>query len=137
MNGASAVQTESLRVENLRRGDIWFVKMGRMDGSGLRKIMPCVIVQIDEMNQSGALDTAVIVPLSNRVPADDELTEYDVVLDPQDTGLPKPAIAAWTQIRTLSPDLMMKRTGRVNGEIMRQLADNIAMLVGKLPERFD
>ncbi len=137
MTGAQGVHEESLRVENLRRGDIWFVKMGRMDGSGLRKIMPCVVIQIDEMNTSGAMETAVIAPLTNNVPAEDETTPYDVIIEPQDTGLPKRVAVVWTQIRALSPDLMMKRTGRINGESMKKIADNIAMLVGKLPERFD
>ena len=49
-------QQQSFRVEHLRRGDVWYVKMGRMDGAGLRKIIPCLILQIDEVYLSGAFN---------------------------------------------------------------------------------
>lgn len=134
-SGTSRRGTASPLLEQVHRGDIWYVKLGSLEDSGLRKIMPCIIVQIDEMNQSGVVDTAVAVPLSNVVPDEEDLTEFDVVFTPEETGLPKKCTAVWTQLRAVAPSRMVNRTGQVEDPVkLDRLASHIATLVG-MPAR--
>ena len=95
MNGMSQAGTGSPQIEHRHRGDVWYVKLGTTEGGGLRKIMPCIIIQIDEMNQSGVLDTALAVPLSTKYIPEGNPSEFDVIFDPEETGIRSELIKAF------------------------------------------
>ena len=48
----------------MKRGDIWWAKLGPTVGSEIRKNRPCLIVSPDSLNQS--LNTVVVAPVSGK-----------------------------------------------------------------------
>ncbi len=121
---------DSPGVEQLRRGDVWFVRISASTDSEMWKLMPCMVLQSDNINISGVLDTVVVVPLTSTIPGKEEQTEYDIILEPEETGLPKAVSALWTLVRTITPMRFQNKTGRVEGEKLERMVDHIGSLIG-------
>jgi mRNA interferase MazF len=125
--------TASVRVENLKRGEVWFVRLGRTAGAETWTLTPCLILQMDEINKSGMFETVLVVPLTTQVPPEDKRIEFDVLLPADETGLARETIALWPLVRAVTPERFQNRTGQVAPERLDPITRFIAQLMGYNP----
>ncbi|MBD3167217.1 hypothetical protein GF324_11500, partial [bacterium] len=122
--------TASVRVEELKRGEVWFVRLNRSVGAETWTLTPCLILQMDEINQSGMFETVLVVPLTTKVPPTENRTEFDVILPADETGLARETIALWPLLRAVTPERFQNRTGMVSPEQLQPIVQYIAQLMG-------
>lgn len=101
-----------------RRGEIHWAYLDPVLGSEQAGRRPAVIVSADELLVG---PTAVVVPLSSRVP--ERVPAFQVLLPRARTGLSRDSVALCHQIRAVS-------TRRLVGRIGRDLGDDDLLAIG-------
>jgi mRNA interferase MazF len=101
----------------MRRGDIYFADLNPVVGSEIAKQRPVLIVSNNANNR--AASTVTVVPLTSQV---NRVYPFEVLLDMDDTGLPKPSKAQVQQIRTISKQRILgRRVGRLGISPMQNM----------------
>jgi mRNA interferase MazF len=85
----------------VEQGDIYWVNFGETQSSGPGYRRPCVVVQNDIFNASRLRTVVVCVLTSNLKLAK---APGNVLLQPDETNLPKPSVANITQLITVDKD---------------------------------
>lgn len=105
----------------MKRGEIYFANLDPTVGSEIRKKRPVLIVSNNANNKTAS--TITIIPITSNT---NKVYPFEVLLETDDSGLPKHSKAQCHQIRTISK---MRITGRVAGlankEIMQKI--NVAL----------
>jgi mRNA interferase MazF len=81
----------------MKRGEIYYADLDPTVGSETAKRRPVLIVSNNSNNRAGT--TVSIVPLTSNV---SRVYPFEVLFEPEDSGLPKRSKAQVQQIRTIS-----------------------------------
>lgn len=99
----------------MKRGDIWWVSLGRPAGSGPGKTRPVLVVSSDSFNAS-RINTVLAVALTSNLRL--AAAPGNVRLSPAQTGLPRPSVANVSQVLTLDKGLLRDRAGSLPAATM-------------------
>jgi len=102
----------------MKRGEIYYANLNPAVGSEMNKRRPVLVVSNDANNR--AADTVTIIPITSNVT---RVYPFEVLITPEDSGLPKPSKVQAQQVRTISKQrLGANVVGNLNPEMM-QLID--------------
>jgi mRNA interferase MazF len=102
----------------MKRGEIYYGNLSPVVGSEMDKRRPVLVVSNDANNR--AADTVTILPITSNVT---RVYPFEVLINPEDSGLPKPSKVQAQQVRTISKQrLGGDAVGNLNPEVM-QLVD--------------
>ena len=101
----------------MKRGEIYYANLSPVVGSEIDKRRPVLVVSNDANNR--AANTVTILPITSNVT---RIYPFEVLLNSEDSGLPKPSKIQAQQIRTISKQ-------RIEGEVLGNLSDEIMQLV--------
>ncbi len=102
----------------MKRGEIYYANLDPTVGSQVSKRRPVLIVSNNANNR--AASTVTILPITSNV---SRVYLFEVLLNPVNSGLPKPSKVQAQQIRTISKQRITEQVlGRLDEEIM-QLVD--------------
>jgi mRNA interferase MazF len=101
----------------MKRGEIYYANLSPTIGSEMDKRRPVLIVSNDANNR--AATTLTILPLTSNV---SRVYPFEVLLNPEDSGLSKPSKVQAQQVRTISKQ-------RIDGDVVGSLSEEIMQLV--------
>lgn len=110
----------------MRRGEIYYADLGRTVGSEINKRRPVLIVSNDANNR--AAGTVTVLPITSNI---SRVYPFELLIDPKESGLPKPSKVQAQQIRTIAKKritgaplgrLTLETLKRVEGAIRLHLA---------------
>jgi mRNA interferase MazF len=98
----------------MRRGDIYYADLSPVVGSEMGKRRPVLIVSNDVSNY--AATTVTVLPLTSNV---SRVYPFEVLLNPEVSGLTKSSKVQAQQIRTISKQRIISEVvGSLNEEVM-------------------
>lgn len=101
----------------MKRGEIYYANLSPAVGSEMDKRRPILIVSNDANNR--AANTVTILPLTSNVT---RIYPFEVLLNPEDSGLSTPSKVQAQQVRTISKQ-------RINSETVGIVSEEIMLLV--------
>ncbi|MBD2452060.1 type II toxin-antitoxin system PemK/MazF family toxin [Nostoc sp. FACHB-152] len=101
----------------MKRGDIYYANLSPTVGSEMNKRRPVLIVSNDANNH--AADMVTILPITSNVR---RVYPFEVLLNPEDSSLPKTSKIQAQQVRTISKQ-------RIVGEMVNSLNEELMQLV--------
>ena len=81
----------------MKRGEIYYANLSPTVGSEIDKRRPVLVVSNDANNR--AANTVTILPITSNVT---RVYPFEVLLNPEDSGLPKPSKVQAQQVRKIS-----------------------------------
>ncbi len=98
----------------MKRGEIYYADLNPTVGSETAKRRPVLLVSNDANNR--AASTVTVLPITSNV---SRVYPFEVPIQPQDSGLPKPSKIQAQQIRTISTQRLEEAmAGCLNEETM-------------------
>lgn len=98
----------------MKRGDIFYANLDPTIGSEIKKTRPVLIVSNDANNRAAA--TITVTPITSNTT---KVYPFEVLLEPENTGLIKKSKAQCHQVRTISKlRISGKQAGHANNKIM-------------------
>ena len=101
----------------MKRGEIYYANLSPTVGSEIDKRRPVLVVSNDANNR--AANTVTILPITSNVT---RAYPFDILLNPQDSGLSKPSKIQAQQVRTISKQ-------RITSDAVGSLSEEIMQLV--------
>jgi mRNA interferase MazF len=101
----------------MKRGEIYYANLSPTVGSEIDKRRPVLVVSNDANNR--AANTVTILPITSNVT---RVYPFEVLLNPEDSGLPKPSKVQAQQVRTISKQ-------RISSDAVGSLSEEIMQLV--------
>jgi mRNA interferase MazF len=101
----------------MKRGEIYYANLSPVVGSEMDKRRPILIVSNDANNR--AANTVTILPITSNVT---RIYPFEVLLNPEDSGLSKPSKVQAQQVRTISKQ-------RINSDAVASVNEEIMQLV--------
>ena len=99
----------------MKRGEIYFANLSPAVGSEMDKRRPVLIISNDANNN--AARTVTILPITSNV---SRVYPFEVLLQPEDSGLVKPSKVQAQQVRTISKQRMgVDVLGSLSTELMQ------------------
>ncbi|XZN92632.1 MAG: type II toxin-antitoxin system PemK/MazF family toxin [Microcoleus sp.] len=99
----------------MKRGEIYYANLSPTVGSEIDKRRPVLVVSNDANNR--AANTVTILPITSNVT---RIYPFEVLLNPEDSGLSKPSKVQAQQVRTISKQrITSDAVGSLNEEIMQ------------------
>ena len=103
----------------MQRGEIWWAQLNDSPvGSSPGYRRPVVIVQCEALNQS-RLPTVIVVAITGNL--DTAQAIDNILLQPQDSALPRESVVNVSQVLTLDRSQMLERVSMLPFEIMFSL----------------
>jgi mRNA interferase MazF len=105
----------------MKRGEIYYANLSPTVGSEIDKRRPVLVVSNDANNR--AANTVTVLPITSNIT---RIYPFEVLLNPEDSGLSKSSKVQAQQIRTISKQrITSDAVGSLNEEIMQLV--NIAL----------
>jgi mRNA interferase MazF len=104
-------------VSDIKRFDIYLVKLNPTVGSEIQKTRPCIIISPNEMN---ILKTVIIAPLTSK--------GFDFVFRPKIYFDNKEGLILLDQIRTVDKTRLVKRIGQVDLETSKKISSMLVKI---------
>jgi len=101
----------------MKRGEIYYANLSPTGGSEIDKRRPVLVVSNDANNR--AANTVTILPITSNVT---RVYPFEVLLNPEDSGLSKPSKVQAQQVRTISKQ-------RITSDAVGSLSEQIMQLV--------
>ena len=101
----------------MKRGEIYYANLSPAVGSEMDKHRPILIVSNDANNR--AANTVTILPITSNVT---RIYPFEVLLNPEDSGLSKPSKVQAQQVKTISKQ-------RINSDVVGSINEEIMQLV--------
>ncbi|MFN6534754.1 MAG: type II toxin-antitoxin system PemK/MazF family toxin [Nostoc sp. EkiNYC01] len=101
----------------MKRGDIYYADLSPAVGSEMGKRRPVLVISNDANNRGAT--TVTILPLTSNV---NRIYPFEVLLNPEDSGLTKPSKVQAQQVRTISKQ-------RILGEVVGSLNQEMIVLI--------
>ncbi|MBD1880755.1 type II toxin-antitoxin system PemK/MazF family toxin [Coleofasciculus sp. FACHB-T130] len=101
----------------MKRGEIYYANLSPAVGSEMDKRRPVLIVSNDINNR--AATTVTILPITSNI---SRVYAFEILLNPDDSGLAKPSKVQAQQVRTISKQ-------RIEGEPVGTLSEEVMQLV--------
>lgn len=99
----------------MKRGEIYYANLSPTVGSEIDKRRPVLVVSNNANNR--AASTVTILPITSNVT---RIYPFEVLLNPEDSGLSKPSKVQAQQVRTISKQrITSDAVGSLNEEIMQ------------------
>jgi mRNA interferase MazF len=95
-------------------------------GAEIRKTRPALILQNDIANRFSPL--TIVAAISSRF--EERLYPTEVLVEPPEGGLTKPAVVLLNQIRSIDKRRLLRRTGRLKPESMRRVDRALRVSLG-------
>ena len=107
----------------MKQGDIWYINLNPTKGAEIKKTRPGIIVNDDAL---GKLPLKVIVPLTDWKERY-EIATWMVKIAPNSTNkLSMTSSADCFQVRSISKERFVRKTGRVDSETLEKIKDGLA-----------
>jgi mRNA interferase MazF len=98
----------------MKRGDIFYVDLSPAIGSEMDKLRPVLIVSNNANNRAST--TITVLPLTSKVT---RVYPFEVLINPEDSGLSKVSKIQAQQIRTISKERIKSEVvGSLSAELM-------------------
>ncbi len=107
------------------RGEIWLVDLNPVKGHEEAGRRPALVLSVDIFNQ-GAAELAVVLPITSQ----NKHIPLHVPLEPPEGGLQKTSYIKCEDIRSISTERLVTRTGIVPSTTMALIEDRIRILLG-------
>jgi mRNA interferase MazF len=101
----------------MKRGEIYYANLSPTVGSEIDKRRPVLVVSNDANNR--AANTVTILPITSNVT---RVYPFEVLLNPEYSGLSKPSKVQEQQVRTISKQ-------RISSDVVGSLSEEIMQLV--------
>ena len=101
----------------MKRGEIYYANLSPTVGSEIDKRRPVLVVSNDANNR--AANTVTILPITSNIT---RVYPFEVLLNPEDSGLPKSSKVQAQQVRTISKQ-------RISSDAVGSLSEEIMQLV--------
>ncbi len=112
----------------IAQGEVWWVDLASPVGSAPGFCRPVVVVQSEAFNRS-ALATVVCVVITSQLKWAE--APGNVLLSPEESGLPKPSVANVTQLVRLDRAQLRDRTGRLPQRSLDEVLNGLGLMLGK------
>ena len=123
---ASRPRPEKKEVTFPRRGEIYLVGFDPTVGHEIRKTRPAVVIQNDISNQHSPI--TIVAAISSQF--SDPPFPREVVIGPEESGLPKRSAVIVNQIRSVDRRRLQDRLGRLSRPSMERLDEAIQISLG-------
>ncbi len=105
------------KVTHPLRGDIYLVNFDPTVGSEIKKTRPALVIQNDIANQYSPI--TIVAAITSKF--DEPPYPTEVILEPQESGLPLRSAALLNQIRSVDRQRLVKHLGRADAETMQRI----------------
>jgi mRNA interferase MazF len=109
-----------------RRGEIYLVGFDPTVGHEIRKTRPAVVIQNDISNRYSLI--TIVAAISSQF--SDPPFPREVVIEPEESGLPKRSAVIVNQIRSVDRLRLQERLGRLSRPSMERLDEAIKISLG-------
>lgn len=111
----------------MKQKEIWLVNLDPAIGAEIRKTRSCVIVSNDAV---GLLPLKVIAPLTD-LKERYRSVPWMVVIEPDtENNLAKPSVVDLFQVRCVSEERLIRKTGRLSGQLQTEMNNAIKVVFG-------
>lgn len=110
----------------IRQGDVFWLDLGEPSGAAPGYRHPHLVIQNDVFNASRIATTVVCALTSNLKRARDP---GNVVLERDETGLPKPSVVNVSQIITVDKEDLIERISSLPPVRLREVLDGLYLLL--------
>ncbi len=114
------------KVTHPLRGDIYLVNFDPTVGSEIKKTRPALVIQNDIANQYSPI--TIVAAITSKF--DEPPYPTEVILEPQESGLPLRSAALLNQIRSVDRQRLVKHLGRADAETMQRIDAAIQISLG-------
>jgi mRNA interferase MazF len=121
-----ATRSAQEKVAFPRRGDIYLVQFDPTIGYEIRKTRSAVIIQNDVSNQYSPL--TIVAAISSQF--SDPPFPREVVIEPDESGLPKRSAVVVNQLRSVDRQRLAKKLGKLSGQSMQRVDHAIKISLG-------
>ena len=104
-------------VVEIKRFEIYLVKLNPTVGSEVQKTRPCIIISPDEMN---VLKTVIVAPMTSK--------GFDFVFRPEIKFEKKEGLVLLDQIRTVDKTRLVKRLGTVGKKTSEEISKMLVQI---------
>jgi len=111
---------------DIRRGDIYWLDLGKGKGSEQQGLRPVLVIQNDTGNQYSP--NTIVAPFTTSIP--DTLYPFQVKCSPSESGLGKVCLVDFGAIVTTSKTRLRDRCGRLGSKKMLQVDEAIKVSLG-------
>jgi mRNA interferase MazF len=126
---ASRPRPEKKEIAYPRRGEIYLVGFDPTVGHEIQKTRPAVVIQNDISNQHSPI--TIVAAISSQF--SDPPFPREVVIEPEESGLPKRSAIIVNQIRSVDRLRLQKRLGRLSRPSMELVDEAIQISLGLVP----
>jgi mRNA interferase MazF len=109
-----------------RRGEIYLVNFDPTVGAEIQKTRPALIIQNDIGNQYSPI--TIVAAISSKF--DEPPYPTEVILEPEESGLPLRSVVVLNQIRSIDRQRLVKRVGRAEAASMDRVDQAIQISLG-------
>jgi len=99
-------------VVDIKRFEIYLVKLNPTIGSEIQKTRPCIVISPDEMN---ILKTVIVAPMTSK--------GFDFIFRPKIKFEKKNGLVLLDQIRTVDKTRLTKKLGNVDNKTSKEISD--------------
>ena len=110
----------------MKRGEIWLVRLNPTVGAEIQKTRPVVIVNDDKI---GLLPLKIIVPVTEWQETFSKAPWMVKVVPDKRNNLYKASVADAFQVRSVSQERFIKKTGSLSEEQMAEITDALAVVL--------
>ena len=110
----------------IRQGDIYWIELEEPSGSAPGYRHPHVVIQNNVFNQS-RINTVVVCSLTSNL--ERARSPGNVLLNPQEAGLPKQSVVLVTQIFTVDKSQLVEFMGSLDPRRIQQILDGIRLVL--------
>lgn len=112
----------------IRQGDIWWADLPEPAGAGPGFRRPILVVQRNSINQSRIQTIVCVILTSNLRLAS---VPGNVLLAPEDTGLPKESVANVSQLITVDKRMFDEYVGPIPDDLLEKVLNGIEYILGR------
>lgn len=98
----------------MKRGEIYYADLSPTVGAEINKRRPVLVVSNNANNR--AAGTVTVLPITSNVT---RVYPFEVLLEPKESGLPKPSKVQAQQIRTIAKERIIGAAGAAQGHLSK------------------
>ena len=110
----------------IRQGDVFWVELGAVSGSGPGLRHPHVVIQNDVFNAS-RIDTVVVCSLSSKLQR--AQAPGNVLLDEGEANLPKRSVVNVSQLYTVDKSELVEKIGSLSRQRIEEILGGVYLLL--------
>jgi mRNA interferase MazF len=123
---AHKASRKAQKVRYLLRGDIYLVNFDPTVGSEIKKTRPALVIQNDIGNQYSPI--TIVAAITSKF--DEPPYPTEVILEPQESGLPLRSAVLLNQIRSVDRQRLVKRLGKASDSTMQRVDQALIISLG-------